>query len=246
MPCQSSSLNSILGLVMIVGLKMTHISSENSIKGILSDVSSSSYLISLFRRTSVLNWYTWLTPRGTESAERWTRAIGGRIYSTNFFPEWRLYRSSLYSTCLTWQILLMISMHGCWISQLVLFAIIYAANLKSMPGFWLGWFHVPQMVPKTWTKHGITQLEMCRLKLGIFTSLVLASNEIVMMDSGHIVTLCWVPGLGIIQNRWQLLKSRRAYSRRVKFLPVRRWGIEPVVYSIGQDTTMFTWSCWRT
>ena len=70
MPCESCSLNSISGSAMIVGLKMTHISSERYSTGIFSNVYSSCWHISHFRRTSILNWCASLTLRVVESTAR--------------------------------------------------------------------------------------------------------------------------------------------------------------------------------
>jgi len=52
---ESSSLNSISGSAMTVGLKMTHISLEHYTTGIFSNVSSSFWHIAHFRCTSILN-----------------------------------------------------------------------------------------------------------------------------------------------------------------------------------------------
>ena len=90
LPYERSSLNLILGSVMIVGLKMTHISSEHYTTGIISNVSRSFWHISHFRCTLILPQCALLTLRVIESTARWTRAIGGGIHSINFLPEWRL------------------------------------------------------------------------------------------------------------------------------------------------------------
>jgi len=63
MAFESSSLNSISGSAMIVGLKMTHTSLEHYTTGIFSNVSSSFWHVSHFRRTSILNRCASLTPR---------------------------------------------------------------------------------------------------------------------------------------------------------------------------------------
>jgi hypothetical protein len=70
MPFESSSLNSISGLAMTVGLKMTHTSSEHYTTGIFSNVSSSFWHISHFGRTSILNRCASLTPRVVEFTAR--------------------------------------------------------------------------------------------------------------------------------------------------------------------------------
>jgi len=70
MPYESSSLNSISGSAMKVGLKMTYISSEHYTTGIFLNVSSSFWHISHFRRTSISNRCTSLTLRVVESTVR--------------------------------------------------------------------------------------------------------------------------------------------------------------------------------
>jgi len=137
-------------------------------------------------------------------------------------------------------------MPGCRISQLVIFEKISAAHLQSQPGFLSVWSHVPWKVPKTLTKHGIQQLELCCLNLRILTSLALAWNGIVQMDSSDNVTLCWLPGSVIVRNTWWLLMSHLAHARCVKFPMVAWWGIQRFDHSITQETSIFTPSCWRT
>jgi len=70
MPYECCSLNSISGLVMIVGLKMNHISSEHYSTGIFSNVSNSFSHISHFRRTLILNQWASLSPRVIEPTAR--------------------------------------------------------------------------------------------------------------------------------------------------------------------------------
>jgi len=70
MPCESCSLNSTSGSAMIVGSKMTHISSEHYSTGISSNVYSSCWHISHFRHTSILNRCASLTLRVVESTVR--------------------------------------------------------------------------------------------------------------------------------------------------------------------------------
>ena len=70
MPYESIFLNSISGSAMMVGLKMTPISSEHYTTGIFSNVSHSFWHISHFRRTSILNWCASLTVRVVESTAR--------------------------------------------------------------------------------------------------------------------------------------------------------------------------------
>ena len=70
MPYESSSLNSILASAMVVELKMTYIRSEYYTTGIFSNVSSSFWHITHFRRTSMLNRCASLTLRVDESTLR--------------------------------------------------------------------------------------------------------------------------------------------------------------------------------
>jgi len=137
-------------------------------------------------------------------------------------------------------------MPGRFISQLGIFETISAAHLQSTSRFLSGWSNVPRKVPKTLMKHGIPQFDHCCLNLGILTSLVLAWNGIVQMDSSDNVTLCWLPGSGIIQNKSGLLKSHTAYAQCVKFLKVCQWAIQRFDHSISPGTSIFTRSCWRT
>jgi len=100
-PYESSSENSISGLVMIVGLMMIHISSEHNTTGIFSNVSSSSWRISHFRCTSIVDRFTLLTLRAINSTARWIQATGDRIHRINFLPERRLCESYVHPTWLT-------------------------------------------------------------------------------------------------------------------------------------------------
>jgi len=226
MPYESCSLNLISCLAMIVGLKMTHISSEHYSIGIFSNVSSSFWHISHFRRTSILNRCASQTLRGVESTARWTRANGGGIHKIYFLPERRLYQSFVHPTRLTLPILRAINMPGRCISQLVIFGKISAIHQKSAPRFLSGWSHVRRKVPKTFTRHGILRLELCCLNWGILTSLAPAWNGIVPTDSSDNVTFFWLPGSGIIWNKSWLIKSQMSHARCVKFLKVCRSGIQ--------------------
>jgi len=225
-PYESSSQNSISGSAMIVRLKMIHIFLEHYTTGIFSNVSSSFWHISHFRCTSILNRCASLTLRAVKFPARWTWAIGGGIHRINFLPERQLCQSYVHQIRLAWPTFWAISMPGRCISQLAIFEKISAGHPTCAPGFLLGWSPVPQKVPKTLTKHGIQRLELCCLNLGILTSLSLAWNGIVLMDSSDNVTLCWLPGSGIIRNKSWLLKSHMAHTRCVKFLKVYWWGID--------------------
>jgi hypothetical protein len=70
MPYISSSQNSILGFAMIVGLKMTHISSDYYTTGIFPNVSSSCWHISHCRSTSIMHHSRLPTLRGVESTAK--------------------------------------------------------------------------------------------------------------------------------------------------------------------------------
>ena len=135
-------------------------------------------------------------------------------------------------------------MPGCCISRSVLREKISAVYLKSTPWFLLGWSAVLRKVAKIVTRDGIPRLEQCCPHSGILTSLVLAWNGSVMMDSRDNVILFWLPGLGIIQNKSWFLKSHMAYARCVKFLMVRQWGIQRFDHLITHEISMFTWSFW--
>jgi len=246
MPWESSSLNSIWGSTMIVGFKMTHISSQPYTTGIFSNVFSSSWHISHFMHTSKWNRCATLTLRVVESTVRWTREPGGGIHRINFLPERQLCQSYVHLMRLTWQIVLAIGTPGACISRFIIFQKISGRHLQTTPGFLSRGFHVPGKVPKRLTKHCITWLELCGLNFGILTSPALAWNGIVQMESSDNVTLCWLPGSGIIWNKSWLLKSHMAHAQCVKFLKVRRWGIQPFDHSLTQETSIFTRSCWRT
>jgi hypothetical protein len=101
-------------------------------------------------------------------------------------------------------------------------------------------------VPKPLKLHDITWFELLCLNLGILTSLALALNGIVQMDSSNNVTLCWLPGSGIIWNKSWLLPSQVADAQCVKLLKVSQWGIHIFNHPITQETIRFIWSCLRT
>jgi len=154
--------------------------------------------------------------------------------------------SHMHPMRITCPIVRVISMAGICNSHLVIFEQISAIHLKSMPGFSSDWSHVPRKVTKTVMQHGIPLLELGCLKLRILTSLTLAWYGIVQMDSSDNVTLCWLPGLGIIRNKSWLLKSHMAPARCVKFRKVRRRGIQLFYPLVTQETSIASWSCWRT
>jgi len=232
MLCKSSSQNSILGSAMIFGLKLIRLSLEHYTTGIFSTVSSSVWHISHFRRTWILNRCTSPTRRVTEYTVRSTPATGGGIRKISFLPQRLLCQSFVHPTRLTGPIFQAIGMPGCWLSRSVMFEKISAVHLLSVPGFFLGWSPVPWKVPKIQTMHGFPRLEQCCPNSGILTSPALAWNGILPMYSRDDVILVWRPPSGIIQNKSRLLKSHMAHARCVKFLKVRRWGIQLVEHSI--------------
>jgi len=137
-------------------------------------------------------------------------------------------------------------MPGCCISRLVILEKISTAHLNSRPGLSLDWSYVPYMVPKSLTSHGQWRLDPCCLNLDSMTSLALAWNGMVQMDSSDNVRLCWLPGLPIIWNKSWLLKGHMAHAQGVKLLKVRRWGIQLFDHSRTPDTSIFTQSSWMT
>jgi len=78
-------------------------------------------------------------------------------------------------------------------------------HLQSTPVSSSAWSHVSQKVPRTWTKHGIAQLEQSCPNSVILTLLAPAWNRIVLMDSSDNVTRGWLPGSEIIRNESWLL-----------------------------------------
>jgi len=135
-------------------------------------------------------------------------------------------------------------MPGRCISQMIIFENISAGHLKSASGLSLGWFHVPQMVPKLPTRHAIPGLERWCHHSGILPYLVPAWNGIVLMDFRDYIILFWQPWSGIIQNKSWLLQSHMAHAWYVKFPNVRASGIQLVEHSITQDIGRWTQSFW--
>jgi len=172
--------------------------------------------------------------------------MGCGIQKINFRPEWQSCPSFVHPTRHTSPRFWAFSMCGHSISRMVIFENISAGHLKSAPGLLLACTHVQWKVLKTLMKHGIPQLKQCRLNLGIMTSLALAWNGIVQMDSSDNVTLIRLPGSGIIWNKAWLPKSHMAPGQCAEFLKVRRWGIPPFDHSMTQESSLFTRSCWRT
>jgi len=131
MPYERSSLNWISGSAMIVGLKMSHISSAHYTTGMYSNVSRSFWHISHFRRSWILNWCASLSLRVIESTARWTWVSGGEMHRINFLPERRLWQVDVHPTRLTEPIVRATIMPGHCMSQLVIFDKISAAQLKT-------------------------------------------------------------------------------------------------------------------
>jgi len=176
-----------------------------------------SWHISHFRHTPILNQCALLTLMVVKSTARWISASGSRIHRINFQPERQLCPLYVVPTKLSGPLFQAISMPGHNILQLVIFQKISTGNINCAAGFSSDWSHVPRKVPKTLVKHGIMWLELCCLNLGIWTSLALAWNGFLQMDSNNNVTLCWLPGSGIILNKSGLLKSHMAHARGVIF-----------------------------
>jgi len=241
---ESSSLDSISGFAMIVGLKVIGTSSEHYTTGIFWNVYSSFWHISNFRRTLFLNWCALQTRKFAEYTVRWTQVIGGAIRKISFLLERRLCQSFVHPRRPTGPIFRATSMSGRCISRSVIFEKISAAHLKGAPGYLLGWSAVLRKVLKILTRHGIPRLEQCCPHSGILTSLALASNGTVLMDSRDNVILFWLPGSGIIRNKSWLLKFHMAHAWCVKFLMVRRWSIQLFDHLITHEISMFTSSFW--
>jgi hypothetical protein len=115
-----------------------------------------------------------------------------------------------------------------------------------MPGLTLGWSHVPSKGTKTLTRHGIPQLELWCLNLGILTTLALPWNGIMLMDSSYNVTRCWLPGSDIIGNKSWLVKCQMAHVQCVKFVNMLQRGIQHFDHSRFQVINICTRSFWRT
>ena len=229
---------------MIVGLKVICTSSKYYTTGIFPNVYSSFWHIAHFRRTSILDWCASQTRILAEYTPRWTDAIGGEVRKISFLLELRLCQSFVQLTTPTWTIFRATSVTGCSISRLAIFKMISAAHLTRVPGFMSGWCPVPRRVPNILTRHGILWLEQCCLHFGILTSLALAWNGILLMDSRVNVILSWLHGSGIIQNKSWLLRFHMAHARCVKFLKVHRWGIPLFDNLKSQEICKFTRSFW--
>jgi len=157
----STTPDTISGSVMIDGLMIIRISSAHYTTGIFSNVYSSFWLISHFRCTSVLNWYTLQPGNIAEYKARWTWPIGGRIHKISFLPERRFCQLFVHPTRPTSPIFRATSRPGPCISRLVIFERIPTTHLESAPGFSLGLSPVPRKIRKMLTRHGIPRLEQC-------------------------------------------------------------------------------------
>ena len=171
---ESSSLDSISGSAMIVGLMIIHTSSEHYTTGKFSNVYSALWQISHFRHTSILNRCALQTRKVAEYTARWTQAVGGVIRKISFLLERRLCQSFGHLTRPTWTMFRAPSMPGRWIPRSVIFEKISTVQLYSASGLLLGWSPVVRKVPKILTRHGIPQLVQCYPQSGILTSLALA------------------------------------------------------------------------
>jgi len=229
---------------MIIQLKIIHTFSEHYTTGKLSNAYSSFWHISHFRRTSILSQWALQTRQAAEYTARWTQAIGGGICKISLLLERRLCQSFVHPTRPTWPIFQATSIPEHSISRSMIFEKISAPHLNSVPGFLFGWSPVSRQVLKIMTRYSIPWLEKWCPHSRILTSLALAWNWIVMIDSRDNVILLWLPWSGIIPNLLLLLKSHMAYAWCVKFLKVRRWGIQLFDYLITQEISMFTWRFW--
>ena len=241
---ESSSLDSIVGSAIIVGLKIIRTSSEHYTTGIFSNVYSYCWHIFHFKHTSILNQCALHTRRVAQYTARWTQAIGHGIRKISFLLEQRLCQLFVHPTRPTWPIFWATCMPGRCNSRSVILEIESAVQVKSAHEFLLGWSPVLRKVPKILTRYGIPRLEQCSPHSAILTSLALAWNGIVLMDSRDNVILFWLPGSGIIWDKSWLLNSHMAHARCVKFQMVHRWVIQPFNHLITYEISMFTPSFW--
>jgi len=174
------------------------------------------------------------------------RVIGGWIHRINFQLEWRLCQSAVDLTRPNWPSIRAVGIPGRCITQLVIFDKMSAGHWQCSPQSSSGWSHVPRKMATTLTKYGIQWLKLCCLHLGTLTSLALAWNGIVQMDSSDIDTLCWLPGSEIIWTKswWHL--SYMPHSTCAQFIKACQLGIELFDHSNTQETSIFSQSCWRT
>lgn len=162
------------------------------------------------------------------------------FFHMNFLPRQQLYHSRIHPTRPAWPMIQAISIFGHCISPVVLFEKLYAGHRKSVPQCLSGWSSLPQMVPNTLKMYGIPQLELCSHHSGILTQLVPAWYGTLQMDPRDNVTLCQLPGSGIMQNKSWLPKYHIAHSRCVKFKKMPGWGIQPFEHSIAPEISLFT------
>jgi hypothetical protein len=235
------SLHSILGLAMRVRLKTTYISSEHYSTGIFWNVSMSSLHIVRFTHTTILIRGALLTLMVVTIVAWWIQAICGGIHKIKVLPDWEFWQLDVYPTRLSWPIFWVISMSGHCIPYLVIFRNISTRYRNSLSGFLMGRSHIPQKVSTTLTKHGTIQLKLCYHNLDMLLSLAMAWNKIVLMNCSDNVTSFWLPGLGIIRNKFWLLQSYMAHAQCAIFITVCQWGI-PL---FNQATIQLTGICTR-
>jgi len=163
---ESSSLNSISGLEIIVGFNIIHISLEHYTTGIFSTVHSGFWDISDFGCTLMLNQCSSHAWKAGQFTAKWTLLIGGGICKISVMPERQLCQSLVHLTRLTWPIFRTISMHRRSISQLVIFNMISAGQLNSTLRSLLGSSPVPPKGAKdcddTW--HSEVESVLCPLQ----------------------------------------------------------------------------------
>jgi len=166
---QCSSRNSTSGMVIIVGLKIIHTSSEYYTTRIFSTVYRSFLYIYHFRSISMFDQCALQIRKVTKYTAWWTWAIGGGIHKISFLLGWWLCQWFVHLTRLTGPIFCAISIPGRCTSQLVIFEMIYTGHVISAPGSSLDWFHVAQKAPTILTRQGILLLELPSLQSGILT-----------------------------------------------------------------------------
>jgi len=84
----------------------------------------------------------------------------------------------------------------------------------------------------------------CAFRSGINTSLVPTWSGTVLIDFWDYVTIYWLPGLEILQNRLCLFKSLMVHAWCVIFLKVSYWGIQLFDHCITLEISMYTWIFW--
>lgn len=147
MPCDSTSLNSISVIAITVGLAILRISPEHYTTAKSSNVFRSFLHISHFRGTSNMIKCTLLTWNDTKHTVTLPPMIGAGIWLISLRFERHLWLAFSHPMWLTWPNIWAISTPCHCISRLLILKKITNAHLSSMPGFLLGWFHDPRILP---------------------------------------------------------------------------------------------------